>query len=277
MLILGCHLSDKRGFTGMAEEAIEIGANTFQFFTRNPRGGHMKEWTEKDIAEYKELAKAHDFGQIVAYAPYTANPASADMQESDFARMVYSEDLARMQEIPGQLYVAHAGSAGETDAATAIKNAATVLNEVIQRAQETTFVVMTASGSGTEICSTFDELAQLLDQVKDKNVGVCFDTCTVYNAGYDIVNNLDGVLDEFDKKVGLDRIKVVHLADSKYGLGTKHETHAPLGEGEIGQEGLNAVIRNPRLAGKVFILETPHDDMIIFEHEIAKLKEAAQT
>lgn len=272
MLTLGCHLSDKRGFKGMAEEAVEIGANTFQFFTRNPRGGHMKEWSDSDIADYQRIAEANGFGKIVAYAPYTANPASSDMSESDFAKMVYSEDLTRLQRIPGQFYAAHLGSAGTSDAEAAVQNAANALNEVIDPSQDNTFLAITASGSGTQICATFDELAKLLSLVAGKNIGVCFDTCAVFNAGYDIVNDLDGVLDEFDSKIGLDLIKAVHLADSKYELGTKHETHAPLGEGKIGQEALDAVVSNPRLAGRVFILETPHDDMIVFEHQIAHMK-----
>lgn len=260
----------------MAEEAVAMGANTFQFFTRSPRGGHAKEWSQKDLDEYKAYAAGHGIGQIVAYAPYTANAASEKMAQGDFARLVFSEDLSRMEALPGNFYAAHPGSAVGESEQMGEEHAAEVINEVLTAQQKTMFLVITTSGRGTEIASTFESLAKLLGAIKlQDHVGVCFDVCGVWGAGYDVKHDLDGVLDEFDKTVGLDRIKVVHLADPEYDLGTHHDHHKPLGEGMLGQEALEAIVKCPRLANKIFILETPHDDLGLFTKEISELRRCA--
>lgn len=275
MFKIGCHLSERNGFMAMAEETTGLGGNTFQFFTRNPRGGAVKQWDQEDLDAFKKYAAEHDFAKIVGYAPYTANPASSTTEELDFARMVFSQDISRMDQIPGQFYAAHPGSAVGSTQEEGIANCAEVLNETLQDSQTTTFLVITTSGRGTEIASSFQDLTKLLDSIKmQEHVGVLFDLCNVWGAGYDVKDNLDGVLDEFDKAIGVDRIKAVHIADPKYGLGTHHDHHDPLGEGMLGQSTFDAAINNPRLADKVFILETPHDMIDYYQKEMQLLKAA---
>lgn len=272
---LGCHLSEKDGFMNMAHETIALNGNTFQFFTRNPRGGHTREWAQADIDAYKAFAQENGIGPIVAYAPYTVNPAAEDMKEQDFARMVFSEDLTRLEQIPGQYYAAHPGSATDSNETQTMgmKELIEVLNTVITPESPTTFLVINGAAKGNEIASKFEDLGSIIKSVNygDK-VGVLFDICDAWAAGYDVKDHLDDVLEEFDKQIGLAKMKAIHLADPKFTLGDHSDHHAPLGEGQLGQEAINAVFMHPELADKVFILETPHDDMTVFKNEMSLLR-----
>ncbi len=273
MTTIGCHLSDRNGFMGMAYESTGLQANTFQFFTRNPRGGRARTWDQADLEKFKAYAQENAMGPIVAYAPYTADPASGELPKEDFARLVYSEDLARLEELGHQLYAAHPGSAIHEDRDVAIAHTCAALNEVLTRSQTTTFLIVNMPGAGNEIGVTFDELARLLDGVSlADHVGLCLDVVGLWGAGYDVVGDLGGVLDELDRKVGLDRVKAVHLADPRYDLGTHHMNHEPLGEGKIGLAGLLEIAK--RLSDKVLILETPHDDVGAYGEAMQALRAA---
>ncbi len=273
MTRIGCHLSDRNGFMGMAYESSGLGANTFQFFTRNPRGGRARTWDEADLQKFAAYQAEHDMGPIVAYAPYTADPASGELPKEDFAKLVFSEDLARMEQLPGQLYAAHPGSAIDEDRDVAIAHTCAALNEVLTKSQTTTFLIVNLPGAGSEIGVTFEEMAALLDGVKlGDHVGLCLDVVGLWGAGYDVVGDLDGVLAELDRKVGLERVKAVHLADPRYDLGTHHTHHLPLGEGKIGLPGLCEIAK--RLRDKVLILETPHDDVGAYGEAIKALTSA---
>ncbi len=222
MLTIGCHLSDKDGYLGMAKAAVSIGANTFQFFTRNPRGGAQKALDPQDIAAFEDYAPEHGIEVILGYAPYTANPASADQREHDFTMMVLAEDLARMAETPQAMYTLQPGSALGKPVDEALARVAAALNDVITPSQETPVLVQTMAGEGTQVGSTFEQLASILDQVElDDHVGVLFDACRVWGAGYDIVDDLDGVVDEFDRVIGIDKPRAIHLNDSKDALGSQ--------------------------------------------------------
>ena len=220
MFYIGCHLSKKKGMLIMAEAAASIGAKAIQFFTRNPRGGHEKAIDPRDLQRFNVFTKEHGIKYLLAYAPYTLEPASADTKQHDFAAMVMAEDLAQLEAIPGQGYLLRPGSALDIAAEEAMKNLAVTLNETITPTQSTTVLLYTMPGSGTQICSQFEELAQVIEQVnlKDK-VGVCLDASAVWAAGYDIVNDLDGVLAQFDKAIGLDKLLAVHLNDCKEACG----------------------------------------------------------
>lgn len=272
---LGCHLSEKDGFMNMAQETLALNGNTFQFFTRNPRGGHTREWMQADIDAYRTFAQQHDIGPFVAYAPYTVNPAAEDMKKQDFAQMIFSEDLTRLEQLPGQYYAVHPGSAVDVNesADQGLQKLTDVLNTVIMPTCSTTILVINGAGKGTEVASHFQDLAQVMRSVNfgDK-VGVLFDICDAWAAGYDIKGHLDDVLEEFDATVGLSKMKAVHLADPKFACGDHSDHHAPLGEGQLGQEAINAVFMHPMLADKIFILETPHDDMDIFKSEMNLLR-----
>lgn len=261
MLYIGNHTTSSKGYTAMAKQMIANGGNTFAFFTRNPRGGRAKAINEKDIQQFLALAKEHHFGKIVAHAPYTMNACAAREELRDFARETFRDDLKRMEYTPGNYYNFHPGSHVGQGAETGIRKIAEILNDVLTDDQSTTVLLETMSGKGSEMGRNFQEIRSILDLVEHKEkMGVCLDTCHVWDGGYDIVHDLDGVLDEFDQIIGLSRLKAVHLNDSLNDLGSHKDRHARIGEGKIGLEALINVIRHPALEGIPFILETPNDD-----------------
>lgn len=261
MLYIGNHTSSSKGYLAMGKQTLENGGNTFAFFTRNPRGGRAKDINLQDVQEFLQLAQENHFGKIVAHAPYTMNCAGAKENLRDFARETMADDLKRLELTPGNYYNFHPGNHVGQGAETGIARIAEILNEVLTEEQSTTVLLETMSGKGSEIGRNFDELRQIIDRVERKDkLGVCLDTCHVWDGGYDIVNNLDGVFTEFDSVIGLDRLKAIHLNDSMNGLGSHKDRHAKIGEGEIGLEALVRVIRHPATKGIPFILETPNDD-----------------
>ncbi|RDB61609.1 endonuclease IV [Gordonibacter sp. 28C] len=275
MFTIGCHLSSAKGYLYMAKDAVSIDANTFQFFMRNPRGGKAKEIDPKDVAAYTAYAREHGIERILAHAPYTLNPASDKQQTRDFALMVLAEDLGRMEETPHQLYNMHPGSAVGQPHEVAIAKIADALNQSLLPVQTTTLLLETMSGKGSEIGGTFEELAAVIAQVDlDDHVGVCLDTCHVWDAGYDIAGDLDGVLDEFDRVVGLNRLRAIHLNDSMNARGSHKDRHARIGEGEIGFAALAAVTNHPKLRDLPFYLETPNPTLDGYGEEIAALRGA---
>ena len=263
MLYLGCHLSSSQGFTAMAKTALSLNANTFQFFLRNPRGGSAKDIDEKDVKTFLEITKTHNFGKILAHAPYTLNPCSKDEKTREFARMVFADDLKRMENIPGNLYNFHPGSHVGQGVSVAIPQIVEILDEVMPEAKNTTVLLETMSGKGSEVGSTFEELADIISQTKinspDK-LGVCLDTCHVYSAGYDIINRLDEVLNDFDKIIGLNRLHAIHLNDSMTEFNSHKDRHEKLGKGTLGLEGLINFINHPALKGIPINLETPNEN-----------------
>lgn len=275
MLTIGCHLSSAKGYLKMAETAVSIKANTFQFFTRNPRGGKAKKIDPKDIAAYREFASENGITTILAHAPYTLNPASDKQQTQDFALMVLAADLARMEETPHQMYNMHPGSHVGQGIEMGIEKIAAALNEVLSSQQTTVLLLETMSGKGSEVGGTFEELASIIARVDlDDHVGVCLDTCHSWDAGYDIADDLDGVIDEFDRVIGLDRLRAIHLNDSMNARGSRRDRHARIGEGAIGFEALSAVTNHPSLSHLPFYLETPNDQLSGFADEIARLRGA---
>ena len=275
MFTIGCHLSSAKGYLHMAKDAVSIDANTFQFFTRNPRGGRAKAIDPKDIAAFAAYAPEHGIERILAHAPYTLNPASDKQQTRDFALMVLAEDLGRMEETPHQLYNMHPGSAVGQPCEVAIAKIADALNQSLLPHQTTTLLLETMAGKGSEIGGTFEELAAIIAQVElESHVGVCLDTCHVWDAGYDIVGDLDGVLEEFDRVIGLDRLHAIHLNDSMNARGSHKDRHARIGEGEIGFKALAAVTNHPKLRDLPFYLETPNPDLAGYAEEIAALRSA---
>ncbi|MBR4080275.1 MAG: deoxyribonuclease IV [Clostridia bacterium] len=273
MLTIGCHLSASKGYLHMAQEAASIGASTFQFFTRNPRGGSAKPIDEKDVAAFLAYSKEHDVRVILAHAPYTLNGCSADEGIREFATRTMADDLRRMEYTPGNLYNFHPGSHVGQGIEAGIDMIAAMLNRILWQDMHTTVLLETMSGKGSEVGSRFEELREIIDRValKDK-LGVCLDTCHVSDAGYDIVNDLDGVLTQFDKIVGLERIKAVHINDSKNPLGAHKDRHEKIGLGTIGAEGILRVMTHPALRHLPFNLETPND-LDGYAAEIALLKE----
>ena len=275
MFTIGCHLSSAKGYLHMAKDAVSIDANTFQFFTRNPRGGRAKAIDPKDIAAFAAYAPEHGIERILAHAPYTLNPASDKQQTRDFALMVLAEDLGRMEETPHQLYNMHPGSAVGQPCEVAIAKIADALTQSLLPHQTTTLLLETMAGKGSEIGGTFEELAAIIAQVElESHVGVCLDTCHVWDAGYDIVGDLDGVLEEFDRVIGLDRLHAIHLNDSMNARGSHKDRHARIGEGEIGFKALAAVTNHPKLRDLPFYLETPNPDLAGYAEEIAALRRA---
>ena len=275
MFTIGCHLSSAKGYLHMAKDAVSIDANTFQFFTRNPRGGRAKAIDPKDIAAFAAYAPEHGIERILAHAPYTLNPASDKQQTRDFALMVLAEDLGRMEETPHQLYNMHPGSAVGQPCEVAIAKIADALNQSLLPHQTTTLLLETMAGKDSEIGGTFEELAAIIAQVElESHVGVCLDTCHVWDAGYDIVGDLDGVLEEFDRVIGLDRLHAIHLNDSMNARGSHKDRHARIGEGEIGFKALAAVTNHPKLRDLPFYLETPNPDLAGYAEEIAALRRA---
>lgn len=257
---IGCHLSSSKGFLAMGKQATEIGANTFQFFTRNPRGGAAKPVDPDDAAAFNAYSKEHGFGRIVAHAPYTLNPCAADDRVREFAYNTFKDDLLRMEFVPGNFYNFHPGSHVKQGAEKGITLTAELLNSVLFDGMHTTVLIETMAGKGSEIGCTFEEIRAIIDRVEtgDK-LGVCLDTCHVFDGGYDIVNDLDRVLFEFDRIIGLDRLKALHLNDSMNILGSHKDRHAVIGGGNIGTEALARVMNHPVFDGKPVILETPND------------------
>lgn len=259
-LKIGCHLSISKGFEAAGKDALKINANTFQFFTRNPRGGKAKNIDEKDINKYLELANENDIKTIIAHAPYTLNPCSANEETREFARMVMKDDLMRMEYLPHNFYNFHPGSHVGQGIDAGIELIVALLNELLYEDMTTTVLLETMAGKGSEIGKSFEELARILEGVKlEEKMGVCLDTCHVYDAGYDIVGNLDGVLDEFDRIIGLERLRAVHLNDSKNPFASGKDRHEKLGEGTLGMQTFINIINHPKLKDLPFILETPNE------------------
>ena len=273
-LYIGNHTTSSKGYTRMARQMIANGGNTFAFFTRNPRGGRAKEIDPEDVRKFLELTEEYKFGKIVAHAPYTLNACAAKENIREFARETMADDLKRMEWTPGNYYNFHPGSHVGQGAEAGVRMIAEMLNEVLTEEQTTTVLLETMSGKGTEMGRNFEELRQILDLVEKKDkMGICLDTCHVWDGGYDIVNDFDGVLEEFDRIIGLEKLKAIHLNDSLNDLGSHKDRHARIGEGRIGLEALVRVIRYPRLEGIPFILETPNDDEG-WAAEIRTLREA---
>ena len=275
MLTIGCHLSKRRGYLEMAKEAASINANTFQYFTRSPRGSEQAALDEKDVAAYLAFAKEHGIHDALAYAPYDADPATDKMNERDFALMVYSEDLARLAEVDGSLYLIRPGSRLDISVEEGLADVADALNKIITPSMKTCVLLDTMAGEGTQVGTSFEQLAAIIAKVDHpEHVGVCFDCAGVWAEGYDIVGDLDGVLEEFEGVIGLDRLRAIHLNDSKNPLGAHKDRHAPIGEGCIGFDALAAVTNHPALRDLPFFLETPQDDLSGWGREIAALRAA---
>ncbi len=273
MLKIGCHLSASGGYMHMGREILSIGGNTFQFFTRNPRGGNAKPVDEADAAAFRSFAEENGIGVILAHAPYTLNGCSADPAIRDFAIRTMADDLARMEYVPGNLYNFHPGSHVGQGVEEGIRLIAEMLNRVLREDQHTTVLLETMAGKGSEVGSRFEEIREIIDRVKlNSLMGVCLDTCHVNDAGYDIVNDLDGVMAEFDRVIGLERLKAVHINDSKNPLGSRKDRHEKIGEGYIGTEGILRVMRHEALRELPFFLETPNE-LEGYEREIRMLKE----
>lgn len=259
-LAIGCHLSTSDGFGVMGRAALDIGATTFAFFTRNPRGGKAKAIDPDDVAALRALMEKNGFGKLVAHAPYTMNLCSAKAVTVDFARRAMADDLVRMESLPGNYYNFHPGSHVKQGAERGIELICEGLNEVLEPGIRTTVLLETMAGKGTEVGRSFEELARIIDGVEhDELLGVCLDTCHVWDGGYDVVGDLDGVLDEFDRVIGLDRLRALHLNDSKNPRGSHKDRHERIGEGRIGAEAFRAVVTNPRLRDLPMILETPNE------------------
>jgi len=272
MIKIGCHLSSANGYEAMGRDALSIGANTFQFFTRNPRGSKAKVIDPEDVAGLRSLMKEHDFAPLLAHAPYTLNACSAEARTREFAHLVMEDDLERLEYLPGSCYNFHPGSHCGQGTDKGIHLICELLNEIMRPQQSTVILLETMAGKGTEIGGRFGELKEILDHIKyPGQAGVCLDTCHIYDAGYDIVNDLDGVLDEFDAVIGLDRLKAVHLNDSKNPFASHKDRHERIREGSIGLEAISAVINHPRLRDKPFYLETPNE-LDGYGREIALLK-----
>ena len=275
MIRIGCHLSSSKGYESMAKDAIAIDANTFQFFTRNPRGGNAKAINEKDVERFLTTAKEKDITPLLAHAPYTLNACSADPKLRDFAKRTMANDLARMEYTPGNMYNFHPGCHVKQGVKTGIEYISQMLNEILSPDQTTTVLLETMAGKGSEIGGCFEELKQILDLVDlSDHMGVCLDTCHVWDGGYDIVNHLDDVLNEFDRIIGINRLKAIHLNDSQNPLGAHKDRHAKLGEGYIGIDTFKRIVTHPILGKLPFYMETPND-LDGYAREIHMMREAA--
>lgn len=273
MLYIGNHISSSKGYKAMGNQAIKLGATTFAFFTRNPRGGKAKALDEKDIEAFLKIAEEQRFGPIVAHAPYTLNACAAKEDLRVFAREMMADDLRRLEYTPGNYYNFHPGSHVGQGAELAIEKIAEVLNDVLKPEQNTIVLLETMSGKGTEVGRTFEEIRAILDRVElSDKMGVCLDTCHVWDGGYDIVNNLEGIVREFDHVIGLHQLRAIHINDSMNPLGAHKDRHAKIGEGHIGFETFSKIVNHPALKHLPFILETPNDDEG-WAGEIARLKE----
>ncbi len=273
MLTIGCHLSSSKGYLAMGKDAVKIDANTFQFFSRNPRGGNAKAIVPSDVEAYLAWAAEHGINRILAHAPYTLNACSADEGLRDFARRTMADDLERMEYTPGNCYNFHPGSHVKQGTEVGIAYIADMLNQILKPEQSTTVLLETMAGKGSEIGARFEELREILDRVdlSDK-MGVCLDTCHVWDGGYDIAGHLDEVLTEFDRVIGLPRLRAIHLNDSMNPLGAHKDRHAKIGEGHIGKEALIRVVNHPALRDLPFYLETPNE-LPGYAAEIALMRE----
>lgn len=269
---IGCHLSFAKGYESMGVQALEIGANAFQYFSRNPRGGAAKEFDKSDAGKLLDIAARNGFAPFLVHAPYTFNPCSADAGLRDFARKAMCEDLLRQQNLPGSYYNFHPGSHVGQGAEKGISMIAELLNEILLPEQSCVVLLETMSGKGSEVGASFGEIAEIMERVKlNRKLGVCLDACHVYSAGYDIVKNLDGVLEEFDSKIGLERLKAVHLNDSMTPFNSRKDRHAKIGEGTIGLDAIARIINHPKLSSLPFYLETPNE-LSGYAREIALLR-----
>ena len=274
MPTFGCHLSSSAGFLAMGNTALALGADTFQFFTRNPRGGRAKALDPEDAAALAALMRAHCFGPVIAHAPYTINPCSAEPRTREFARETMADDLLRLEVLPGNYYNFHPGSHVGQGTEAGIALIAETLNAILTPDGRTTVLLETMAGKGTEIGGRFEELREILDRVDaGARMGVCLDTCHVYDAGYDIAGDLDGVLTEFDRVIGLSRLRALHLNDSKNPFGSHKDRHEKLGQGSLGAEAFRRIVRHPALHGLPMVLETPND-LQGYAAEIAFLRAA---
>lgn len=276
MLTIGCHLSSSKGYLAMGKEAVKIDANTFQFFTRNPRGTKAKAIDENDVERFLAFAKENGIERILAHAPYTLNACSADEHLRELARDTMADDLRRMEYTPGNYYNFHPGSHVGQGAEAGIAFIADMLNHILKPEQRTTVLLETMSGKGSEVGREFEELREILDRVECKErMGVCLDTCHVWDGGYDIVNDLEGVIGKFDRIIGLEKLKAIHLNDSLNPLGAHKDRHAKIGEGCIGEEALKRVVTHPALKDLPFYLETPNE-LPGYAREIAVMREASR-
>ena len=276
MLRIGCHLSSAKGYLAMGKEAVAIGANTFQFFTRNPRGGRAKELDLADIEAYLEFAKVQGIGQILAHAPYTLNACSKDQGLRQFAYETMCDDLNRLQYLPEAMYNFHPGSHVKQGVEQGISYIVELLNRINEQDRKTIMLLETMAGKGSEVGQSFEELQTILEKVEDSRLlGVCLDTCYVFDAGYDIVHSLEDVLEEFDKIIGMERLMAVHLNDSKNARGSHKDRHEKIGEGQIGLEAFVRIVTHPKLNKLPFYLETPND-LEGYQQEIAWLREKAE-
>lgn len=272
MLHIGCHLSSSKGFAAMGKTALSIGADTFQFFTRNPRGGKAKAVDPEDALALRRICAEHNFAPLLAHAPYTMNPCAADEHLIEFAHMVMEGDLAMLEHVPGNMYNFHPGSHVKQGSEVGVAKIAAMLNSVLFADMHTTVLLETMAGKGSEVGRSFEELASILDKVQlNAKLGVCLDTCHVFDGGYDIVNDLEGVLEQFDKLIGLDKLHAIHINDSKNTLGSHKDRHACIGEGNIGLAALSAVTNHPQLKHLPFYLETPNE-LPGYAKEIALLR-----
>ena len=273
MLHIGCHLSSAKGFEAMGKEALKIGADTFQFFTRNPRGGAAKALDTEDASRLQALLETNSFAPLVAHAPYTLNPCAASEDLRQFAQQTMADDLARLEHLPGNYYNFHPGSHVKQGAEAGIARIAEVLDRVLWPECQTTVLLETMAGKGTEVGRSFEELRAIIDQVElGDRLGVCLDTCHVYDAGYDIVNDLDGVLEQFDRVLGIGRLRAIHLNDSKNPFGSHKDRHETIGNGTIGLEAMERIINHPQLKHLPFCLETPND-LAGYRREITLLRQ----
>ena len=276
MLTIGCHLSSSKGYLAMGKEAVKIDANTFQFFTRNPRGTKAKAIDENDVERFLVFAKENGIERILAHAPYTLNACSADEHLRELARDTMADDLRRMEYTPGNCYNFHPGSHVGQGAEAGIAFIADMLNQILKPEQRTTVLLETMSGKGSEVGREFEELREILDRVECRErMGVCLDSCHVWDGGYDIVNDLDGVIGTFDRIIGLEKLKAIHLNDSMNPLGAHKDRHAKIGEGYIGEEALKRVVTHPAFKDLPFYLETPNE-LSGYAREIAMMREVCR-
>lgn len=276
MVYLGCHLSSSKGFAAMGKTALSMGADTFQFFTRNPRGGKAKELDEADAALFLQMQREHAMGPVIAHAPYTINPCAADPRVKEFALQTMADDLRRMEYLPGNYYNFHPGSHVGQGTETGIAAIADTLNTVLFSGQKTIVLLETMAGKGSEVGGRFEELRAIMDRVElGEYVGVCLDTCHVHDGGYDIVHHLDDVLEEFDRVIGLQHLKALHLNDSMNPLGAHKDRHEKIGQGHIGLETFINIINHPALQGLPMVLETPNE-LPGYEQEIRLLRQNFQ-
>ena len=273
MIRIGCHLSPSKGFVRMGQDALGIRANTFQFFLRNPRGSKAKDLDREDAAALMTLLQENDVLPIVAHAPYTLNPCAAEARVQEFAAMVMADDLERMSAFPENFYNFHPGSHVGQGTETGIERTAALLNVLLKPDLPVTVLIETMAGQGSEIGSTFQQIREIIRRVDlSEKVGVCLDTCHVFAAGYDVVHDLDGVLESFDKHIGLDRLKALHINDSLFPLGSRKDRHAPIGKGYIGLDAFLALVNHPVLTKIPMVLETPQEDLDGYAREIALLR-----